>query len=74
MIITIIALVLMFKLTGFALKICGKLIGACLSIIGFAIIGGLAVTVLGVTVIALPVIFIVALVSIGIAIGRRVVA
>lgn len=63
-IICIILLVAMFKLTGFFLKICGKLIGAIFSVIGYMIIAAIAGV--GITVIAIPVILIIGACVIGI--------
>lgn len=63
-IICIILLVAMFKLTGFFLKICGKLVGAIFSVIGYMIIAAIAGV--GIAVIAIPVVLIIGACVIGI--------
>ena len=63
-IICILVLIAMFKLTGFLFKICGKIIGAIFSLIGYVIVAALAGA--GIAVIAIPIILIIGLCSIGV--------
>ena len=51
---TIFFVILMFKLTGLFFRICGAILGAVFSFIGFAVIGMLLVAALGLAVNALP--------------------
>jgi len=60
--LTVLFVVLFFKLTGFFLRVCGKLLGIVLSLFGYALIEMLAIAVLGVAVNAIPIL---ALVCIG---------
>jgi len=57
--ITILFIVILFKLTGCMFHIAGKLLGWLLGGIGWLILAGLAVTVLGLALIAVPVVLIV---------------
>ncbi len=60
--LTILFVVLFFKLTGLFFRVCGKLLGIAFSLFGYALIGMLAIAVLGVAVNAIPIL---ALVCIG---------
>lgn len=64
LLITIGMVILGIKLCGIILKICGKLLGAILSMIGYFLIGSFAVACLGVAAIAIPIILIVGIISI----------
>lgn len=57
--ITIGLIILAFKVCGFFLKIFGKILGGIFSIIGYLLIGILAVSVFGIAVAVLPVILVV---------------
>lgn len=63
LIIVILFIVGLFKLTGFVFHIAGKLLGGILGIIGWLILGGIAVTLLGLAVYALPIILIIGIVA-----------
>ena len=63
-IVTILLLVLFFKITGFVLKICGAILGAVLSLIGYLILGSLLVTGFGLALIFIPIIMVVGVFSI----------
>ena len=52
-IISIASIVIMFKLTWFVLKVCGKLLGVILSVFGYMLLGGMILA------LSLPVIMIV---------------
>ena len=58
-------MVVIFKLTGFVLRIAGRLLGGILGIIGYLILGGLAITALGLAVFALPVILLIGVGCVG---------
>ena len=60
----ILCMVLFFKFIGFLLRITGKIIGGIFSLVGFAVIGVIAVAVLGITLRALPVILILGIIAI----------
>lgn len=65
----ILMMVLMFKITVFTFKVVGKVMGWVLGIVGWLILAVLAVTAFGLTIIALPIIFVVGLFSIFMAIA-----
>ena len=69
MIVVFLLMVLMFKLTLFTFRVVGKVIGWVWGILGWLIVGILAVTVCGLTVIFLPIILVVGLFSIFMAIA-----
>jgi hypothetical protein len=58
LIIVILMMVILFKLTGFAFHIAGKILGGILGIIGWLILAGLAVTAFGLAMFFIPVILI----------------
>ncbi len=64
LILCVLALVIMFKLTGFFLRLCGKLIGVFFSIAGYALIGTLAVGAIGLGMLVIPLVVIAGLFSI----------
>lgn len=55
LLVVIFLLWLFFNITGFAFRIAGKILGFFLSLIGYVILGILAISVLGFTVYVLPV-------------------
>lgn len=55
-IITVLLFAGIFKLTGFFFRIVGKIFGAVLGLIGYTILGFLAIGAFGLAVLALPVI------------------
>ncbi len=63
LIFVILIIVGLFKLTGLMFRIVGHLIGAILSIFGWLILAGLAVTLFGLAMYALPVILGIGVVS-----------
>ena len=69
MIVVIFLMVLMFKLTLFTFRVVGKVIGWAWGILGWLIVGILAVTVCGLAIFFLPIILIVGLFSIFMAIA-----
>ncbi len=71
LLIVIFLLWLFFTITGFAFRIAGKLFGFILDIIGYAILGILAVSVLGFAVYALPVLLLIGIAAAAIGLSRR---
>lgn len=63
-IVIIALLVLAFKLVGFLLKICGKLLGGCFSLLGYAIIGAIAVGLFKIALVAIPIILVIGIATI----------
>ena len=63
-IILILILLAAFKLTAFIFKICGKLFGLLLSIIGYIIIGGVGISLIGLAVVVVPIVLICAIFAI----------
>ena len=57
-------LALMFKVTGFFFRVCGKILGFVFSGVGYLVLGFLAVGVFGIALFIIPVIFIAGIVSI----------
>ncbi len=64
LILFILALVIMFKVTGFFLKLCGKLLGIMFSVAGYAMIGILVVGAIGLGMVIIPLVMIVGVCSI----------
>lgn len=62
--ITIGLIVLAWKLCGWCLKICGKLIGGIFSMIGYILIAVLAVAGFGIAVFIIPVILVIGVMAI----------
>lgn len=62
LLITIAMIVVSLKFVGFLLKVCGKLLGGIFGIIGYLLIGVFAVSVLGLAVMAIPIILIVGII------------
>ncbi len=52
--ITVLALALLIKLTGFLLGLCGRMLGAVLSLIGFLFLGVVLVIGFSITFLAIP--------------------
>lgn len=67
MLIVIILMVALFKVTGFIFHIEGKLLGGILGIIGWLILGGIAVTIFGLALFVVPIILIVGIVALVVA-------
>ena len=67
MIIVIALMVVLFKVTGFIFHIAGKLLGGILGIIGWLILGGIAVTIFGLALFVVPIILIVGIVALFVA-------
>ena len=59
--LTIISLYLFFMFTGFIFRIGGSIAGAILSLIGYAVIGMIAISLFSMTMYALPLILLVGL-------------
>ena len=70
--VLIICLVVFFKIIGFLLKIFGKILGICFSLLGYIILGVVAVYAFGLAMIFLPIILVVGIISIIAAIGALV--
>lgn len=64
LLITIAMIVFAFKVCGWCLGLCGKLLGGIFSLVGYLIIGVIAVTVFGFAIVAIPIIFIIGLVTV----------
>ena len=64
--IIILILVLLFaiKITAWIFKLCGKLFGILLSVIGYVIIGGAGIAIIGAAAIVIPIVLIAAVFSI----------
>lgn len=57
-------LALAFKLTGWAFRICGKILGFIFSIIGYILIGVLGVSIIGTALIVIPLVLISAIIAV----------
>ena len=68
--ILILCMVLCFKVIGLFFHIAGRLLGIVFSLLGYIIIGAIAVTLLGLAFEALPVILVLAIIGIIIAAKR----
>lgn len=64
LILFILALIVMFKVTGFFLRLCGKILGVLFSIAGYALIGILVVGAIGLGMVIIPLVVIAGLFSI----------
>ncbi|MCR5502989.1 MAG: hypothetical protein K6F53_08265 [Lachnospiraceae bacterium] len=64
MIVMLIAMVALFKVTGFCLKICGKLMGAVFSFAGYLLLATLGVTIFGLALAVIPIILVVGILTI----------
>lgn len=71
LLVVIFLLWLFFTITGFAFRIAGKLFGFILDIIGYLILGILAVSVLGFVVYAIPIFLLIGIAGIAIGLSRR---
>lgn len=63
-IILILVLLLAIKITAWIFKLCGKLFGILLSVIGYVIIGGAGIAIIGAAAIVIPIVLIAAVFSI----------
>lgn len=72
MAVSVLALIAMFKVTGFLLGIFGKLLGVLFSAAGYVLIGILVIGAIGFGMIIIPVVFIAGLISIVSNIGRLI--
>ena len=63
-IVIIALLVLAFKFVGFLLKICGKLLGGFFGILGYALIGVIAVGLFKIAFVAIPIILVIGIATI----------
>lgn len=63
-IIVIGLVILSFKICGFVLKLCGKLLGGIFSIIGYFLIGVLGVAGFGIAFVAIPIILVIGIATI----------
>ena len=63
-ILTILMLVLFFKITGFILKVLGAILGAVLSLLGYLLIGVIGVVLFGLAIFIIPVCLVVGLIAI----------
>lgn len=63
LLIVVFMMVILFKITLFMFRIVGKILGGILGVIGWLILGGLAITVFGLALFALPIILIVGIVA-----------
>ncbi|WP_044959847.1 hypothetical protein [Shuttleworthella sp. MSX8B] len=59
LLLVVLLMVVLFKATGFAFRIAGKILGGIISIAGYLILAGIAVTVFGIAMVVLPVILII---------------
>lgn len=71
LLVVIFLLWLFFTITGFAFRIAGKLFGFILDIIGYLILGVLAVSVLGFVVYAIPIFLLIGIAGIAIGLSKR---
>ncbi len=71
-IFTVITLVLLFKLTGVLLKLCGKILGGMFSLLGYILLAAVAVTGFGLAIVFVPVIIVVGVFSLIAACGRLI--
>ena len=63
-VLTILALVILFKIAGFVFKITSKLIGAIFSVIVFGVVAAIVVPVLGLALFMIPVALVFGVISI----------
>ena len=63
-IMTILMLVLFFKITGFILKVLGAIVGAVLSLLGYLLIGVIGVVLFGLAIFIIPFCLVVGLIAI----------
>ncbi len=63
-IMTILMMVLFFKITGFILRVLGAIVGAVLSLLGYLFIGVIGVVLFGLAIFIIPVCLAVGLVAI----------
>ena len=70
-IIFILVMYLLFKITGFMLGIFGRLLGGIFGLIGYLILGVLAVTACGLAVFALPIIIVIGIAAVTTALVKK---
>ena len=63
-IFTILMVCFLFKICGWMLKLCGKILGAAFSIVGYLIVGIVAVAGFGVAIMVIPIVLIIGIVTI----------
>ena len=63
--LTVLVVIGVFKLTGWTIKVCGKILGIVLGLAGAVIVGMLGITIIGLAVFMLPVIVIAGIIGIG---------
>lgn len=68
--ITIGLIVLLFKICGFAIKLCGKILGSVFSVVGYLLVGVLGVLGFGLTIFIFPIVLVVAIIAIIVAISK----
>lgn len=67
---TILLVVLFFKLTGLFFRICGRILGIMFSLAGYALIGILAVAVLGIALNAMPLLLLIGIGATAVAVAK----
>ena len=70
LLIVILVMVVLFKVTGLLFHIAGKLLAGIFGIIGWLILGGLAISVFGLALFVFPIILIVGIVALAVAAAR----
>ena len=63
-VIIVLLLLLAIKVTGWMIKLCGKLIGALFSLGGYLIIGGLAVFGFGLALVVIPIVLVAGIITV----------
>lgn len=63
-IFTILMICVLFKVCGWILKLCGKILGAAFSLVGYLIVGIIAVAGFGVAIIIIPIVLIVGIATV----------
>lgn len=63
-IFTILMVCLLFKICGWMLKLCGKILGAAFSLIGYLIVGVIAFAGFGLAIIVIPIVLIVGIATV----------
>lgn len=63
-IFTILMVCLLFKVCGWMLKLCGKILGAALSLVGYLIVGVIAFAGFGLAIIVIPIVLIVGIATV----------
>jgi hypothetical protein len=68
--LTILFVVLFFRITGFLLGICGRILGGLLSLVGYTLIGLFAIAVLGLAFYTLPLVLLAGIGAIATGVAR----